>query len=149
MRRSQALHVTTEQLGGEAEVERPHSPRIRQDCISGTELTGSLEERLAGRMQCGYYHCKRFNLNVLESESMPGKRYDGIAPPGTIRTHHTSASSPSCALDVVHMHPNGLSAAEIAQIMGESKRRIEQITAEWKCSAGAVRVLEANSSDSA
>ncbi len=104
-------------------------PRTRGDCINGTAQTGSLEERQHGRRQCEAFSC-RHNLMTIDSSDVPGRRHHGLAPPWTLSGESTSASAASCALDVADQGEH--SSAEVARIMGISKRRIEQIIARWK-----------------
>jgi hypothetical protein len=102
---------------------RPRRPATRGDCIAGTDLTGSRDERMTGRAQCGAYDC-RHNLSVVESESVPGRRHGGLAPEWTV-TDRGDAGAPSCCLDVADTGPH--TPAEIARYLGTSKRRVEQI----------------------
>ncbi len=94
--------------------------KVRGDCIKGTHATGSLEQRMRGERQC-FQACKH-NLLMQESSAMPGKRHGGLAPEGTLRGK-TSASAPSCSLDVASTGPR--TAREIAAIVGDSTRNIE------------------------
>lgn len=105
-------------------------PPTRGHCIAGNLLTGSHADRMTGRKRCEAYGCRSHNLDIIESESMPGRRHSGLAPPATLRGSNTNASSPSCSLDVA---ANGeTNCHRVADIMGESKRRIEQIIASWR-----------------
>ncbi len=114
------------------------TPRTRGDCIAGTHQSASLEERQTGQRQCAVYGCKH-NLLVVDSANRPGKRYDGVCPPAALSTASSSASAPSCALDVADQGEH--SSAEVARILGTSTRRVEQIVAKWRKQAGAVRLL--------
>ncbi len=104
-------------------------PATRGDCITGTPATGSLEQRMRGQVQCGALEC-RHNLLMVESSSRPGRRHGGLAPEWTISGSNTSAGAPSCSLDVADTGPK--SAAEVASIVGLTKRRVEQIIKEFK-----------------
>lgn len=84
---------------------------------------------MTGRKRCEAYGCKH-NLDIIESESMPGRRHSGLAPPATLRGGNTNASSPSCSLDVAAQGETN--CMRVADIMGESKRRIEQVIAKWR-----------------
>jgi hypothetical protein len=96
-------------------------PRTYGDCVDGTPLTKSLEERASGHA-CEAYTC-RHNLRTVRSENVPGRRNHGIAPEWTFDSE-AIASSPSCALDVANRGPHRCS--EIAEMEGKSKRRIQQ-----------------------
>lgn len=96
-------------------------PRTYGECVEGTPLTGSLEDRNAGHA-CEWYAC-RHNLRTVRSENVPGRRNNGVAPEWTFDSE-AIASSPSCALDVANRGPHRCS--EIAEMEGKSKRRIQQ-----------------------
>ena len=115
-------------------------PRTRGECIEGTPHTGSREERTAGVRQCQVMQCRHY-LARVDSDDVPGRRHDGIAPPWTV-SDRGDASSPSCSLDVVDANPAGLSSGEVARVMGISRRRVEQIVRAWLVSQGAADVLE-------
>lgn len=104
-------------------------PATRACCLSGTPTTGSLDERRQGRRSCEAFSC-RHNLLVTDSGDMPGRRHGGLAPEWTLRGDNTSAGAPSCALDVADEGEH--SSAEVAALLGISKRRVEQIVARWK-----------------
>lgn len=111
----------------------------RGDCIEGTPITGSRDERMRGQAQCMRLEC-RHNLLADESSTRPGRRHDGLAPEWTVRGENTSAGAPSCSLDVADTGPK--SAAEVAAIVGLSKRRIEQITRDFTRSQKALVMAE-------
>lgn len=115
-------------------------PTTRGDCIAGTLHTGSREERTAGDRQCQVIQCRHY-LARVDSDDVPGRRHGGCAPPWTV-SDRGDASSPSCSLDVVDANPAGLSSGEVAQVMGVSRRRVEQIVRAWLVSQGAADVLE-------
>ena len=115
--------------------------RTRGDCLSGTHATGSLEERMTGQRQC-MQPC-RYSLLWTTSNDMPGRRHDGLAPEGTLRGK-TSASAPSCALDVAGTGPK--SAREIARITGDTTRSIEMWLKEAKEGKGGVELARLVSS---
>lgn len=104
-------------------------PPTRGHCIAGTPETGTHAQRISGRAQCECYACPH-NLLVQDSGDVPGRRHRGLAPEWTLRGDNTSASAPSCALDIAAEGEH--SSAEVARIMGMSKRRVEQIIAKWK-----------------
>lgn len=99
---------------------------------------------MQGRAQCGAYACPH-NLLVTHSKDVPGRRHGGLAPPWTLSGNNTSASAPSCALDVVDAHPHGLSSGEVAKIMGVSKRDVELVVAKAMKDQGAVRLMKLHS----
>lgn len=101
-----------------------HLPVLRGDCIAGTIKSGSLDERRAGSRQCGVLSC-RMNLLSTSSADMPGRRHNGLAPPASPSGEVISASAPSCALDVADAHPEGLSSAQVAVYLGQTKRAVE------------------------
>jgi hypothetical protein len=119
-------------------------PATRGDCIDGTERTGSREERTTGVKQCGAFACP-LNLLVTHSADCPGRRHGGLAPPWTLSGNNTSASAPSCALDVVDAHPHGLSSGEVAKLLGVSKRDVELVVAKATKDHGAVRLMRLHS----
>ena len=104
-------------------------PVIRQDCLTGTPITGSLEQRQRGQVQCMNLGC-RHNLLADESSTRPGRRHGGLAPEWTVRGENTNAGAPSCSLDVADTGPK--SAAEVAAILGMSRRRVEQVVKAFK-----------------
>lgn len=116
------------------------APATLAECIAGTERTGSREDRMAGRVQCGAYSC-RANLLTVESSSVPGRRHNGLAPPGTLSGGNTSASAPSCMYDVIAANPNGMSCAEIAKVLGCSTRDVELTLAKAIKAKGAAEVM--------
>lgn len=99
-------------------------PVLRSDCLSGTLLTGTLEQRMSGQCQCSVLWC-RLNLLGTDSEDMPGRRHSGLAPPAAPSGEVVSASAPSCALDIAEAHPEGMSSAQVAMLLGQSKRAVE------------------------
>jgi hypothetical protein len=103
-------------------------PATRGECITGTPITGSLEERRTGQKQC--HAACRHNLLIQCSEDRPGRRHGGRAPEWTVSGENTSAGAPSCSLDVAATGPK--SAAEVARVMGITTRRVEQIVKEFK-----------------
>jgi hypothetical protein len=115
-------------------------PDTRGQCIEGTERTGSRDERQAGVRQCSAYAC-RHNLLAVASRDVPGRRHDGLAPPSTLSGSNTSASAPSCALDVVDANPHGMSSGEVAKLLGMTKRAVELIVAKARKDEGAVRLM--------
>jgi len=115
------------------------TPRTYGDCCTGTELTGTLEQRATGQHQCRVYQCRK-NLLRTDSQDVPGRRRDGVAPEGTFSGANVSASAPSCAIDVANAHPAGMSNAEVAGLMGLDKRRCEQIVKAWRENSGAVEL---------
>lgn len=98
-------------------------PVIRQDCLDGTLLSGSLEDRASGRKQC-QVACRK-NLLMRASEDMAGRRHGNLAPAASYAGDITSASAPSCAMDIADANPCGLSSREVGALMGQSKRAIE------------------------
>ena len=99
-------------------------PKTYGDCCAGTDArTSSLEQRLCGRGQCVVYACRN-NLLVLRSEDVQGRRHNGRAPEWTV-SGESDASSPSCALDVANQ--GAKTCAEIAELTGLTKRRIQQL----------------------
>jgi hypothetical protein len=97
-------------------------PRTYGDCVTGTPLTGTLEERMSGRRECSNYTC-RHALRVVRSENVPGRRNNGVAPEWTLDSE-AIAAAPSCALDVANRGAHKCS--ELASMEGKSKRRIQQ-----------------------
>lgn len=119
-------------------------PATRGECVAGTDLTGSLEQRKQGK-QCGAYEC-RYHLAVVQSSDVPGRRFDGVSPEWTVSGDNISASAPSCALDVADANPAGMSNGDVAEIMGISRRRVEQIVKAWRATNGAVEMYELRAS---
>jgi hypothetical protein len=113
----------------------PHA-RTRGDCVEGTALTGSREARTNGQAQCLQVSC-RHNLLCARSEDRPGRRHGGLAPEWTLRGE-TSASAPSCALDVADAGPKSM--REIAEFTGLTKRRVEQVLKAAKEGKGGVEL---------
>ncbi len=103
---------------------RKRLPVVRGDCITGTRLTGSLEERMSGRAQCQVLHCPK-HLLTTASANMPGRRHRGLAPPLAPSGDVASAFAPSCALDIADATPNGMSSREVARHLGITKRKVE------------------------
>jgi hypothetical protein len=100
-------------------------PRTYGGCIAGTELTGTLRERLSGRKECGALACCH-NLRTVRSESVPGRRRGGTAPEWTLDSE-AIAASPSCALDVASVRRGiGYRCSELAEMFGRSTRRYQQ-----------------------
>lgn len=79
---------------------------------------------------CPHVRCPHHNWRV-DGEDRAGRRhYDGHHPPTTLRPEWLSTSPlPSCSLDAIDARPplEGMSAREVAQAIGVSKRRVEQI----------------------
>lgn len=100
-------------------------PRTYGDCITGTPLTGSREERMGGRVECQRLECRQ-NLRTVRSENVPGRRNHGKDPEWTL-DGEANASAPSCALDVAHARRGiGYRCSELAEMFGKSKRRYQQ-----------------------
>jgi hypothetical protein len=97
-------------------------PATYGECINGTVMTGTLKERESGRVSCAALSC-RHNLRRVSSENVPGRRNKGIAPEWTVDGEST-ASSPSCALDVANRGAH--SCSDLAKMEGKSKRRLQQ-----------------------
>ena len=120
-------------------LEQWRPPPTRGDCVAGCENTGSRDQRQAGQVQCRAYAC-RHNLLRQDSGDVPGRRHAGLAPEWTL-VASTSASAPSCSLDVADAHPAGLSSAAVARLVGVSTRRVEQIVRAALAGHGAVAVM--------
>lgn len=100
-------------------------PATYGECVAGTSMTGSLEERLAGKRQCLVFQC-RLNLLSVSSQNVPGRRHNGKSPEWTVSGENPKATAPSCALDIANQGPH--TCAEIADIEStpEHKRRVQQ-----------------------
>lgn len=98
-------------------------PVIRADCIQGTLLSGSRDDRMSGRKQC-QVTCPK-NLLITASEDMPGRRHYGLAPPASPSGAVVDARAPSCALDIADANPHGLSSREVARFLGLTRRAVE------------------------
>lgn len=92
-------------------------------CISGTPRTGTRAERMTGSRGCACYACP-YNLAVVHSEDMPGRRYDGVSPPWTFDGESGRANTPSCALDMASTGPKR--CAELEAKLGKHRRRWQQ-----------------------
>ena len=108
-------------------------------CIAGTDSTGSFTQRMYGVRRCEA-NC-RHNLDIREGEERPGRRHGGLAPEWTISGDTMVAAGPSCALDVAATYPAGLSSAEVAPLVGCTRRRVEQICKSSLAGHGAVAVM--------
>jgi hypothetical protein len=97
-------------------------PVIRADCVAGTLLSGSLEDRMSGRRQC-QVTCPK-NLTITASEDMPGRRHGGLAPPAS-PSGTLNARAPSCALDIADANPNGMPSRAVARYLGVTTRAVE------------------------
>jgi hypothetical protein len=136
VRRLVVLPVATH----DADVHAIGQPRTYGDCIAGTRVTSSLEQRMAGRAQCERYGC-RHNLLRIDSADRQGRTHNGVAPELTLSGENVHAGAPSCALDVANTGPK--SSREVAAIEGLTARRVEQIMAKFKRSHGALAVWAA------
>lgn len=98
-------------------------PVVYGDCITGTLLSGSRDDRMSGRKQC-QVTCPK-NLLLTASSDMPGRRHGGLAPPASPSGTVVSARAASCALDVAWANPCGLSSLHVARLLGLTKRAVE------------------------
>lgn len=157
----QADHAVTDELGGApvvvtlpdgrtATLSDAHVSWTRGSCITGTELTGSLEDRRFRGRLCSALRC-RHNLLAIAGVDMPGKRHPPRAarglpthPPGRPRPFWIEgemAPMGSCALDVVDVL-GAQRCSEIAPRLGlTSRRRVEQVARR------ALKKLRANGAD--
>lgn len=71
-----------------------------------------------GPRPCPWVNC-RYHLWLVEGRDMPGRRYGSKTPPSELRP----ASPHTCALDIT----GPLSVKEIAERMGCSERRVQQL----------------------
>lgn len=100
-------------------------PATYGDCITGTPLTGTRDERMSGRHECAVLGCRQ-NLRTVRSENVPGRRNNGVAPEWTLDSE-AIAAAPSCALDVANSRRGvGYRCSELAEMFGKSKRRFQQ-----------------------
>ncbi len=142
MKRSKALriidHAQPEQFGGTEPItvtlpdgrrwamSRVRVTWTRGDCVRGTPITGSLEDRRRGFL-CGACLC-RHSLLTTDSRDMPGTPRHGHRPPGRPRPIWVEGELPargSCALDVVELL-GPQSCRQIAPRLGlHSQRAVE------------------------
>lgn len=109
MKRSPLLKVVELPEGWEFKTGVPPSRAV---CVQEREA------RLAGKAFCSYINC-RSHLWLVEGRDTPGRRYPGKKPKSDIRV----ASTATCARD--YYEP--LSVKEIAERMGCSERRVQQL----------------------